>query len=104
MSAPVTPQTNQEEVIKVASSSDTKALASTIANALNDRSVVKLRAIGAGAINQSVKAMASARGYVAQRGQDLVFRPGWETTQDIDRPGTSGSKELSCIVFYVSAE
>lgn len=104
MSATITPTTNQEPVIKVAASTDSKDLASTIANALNDRDTVKLRAIGAGAINQAVKAMATARGYVAQRGQDLVFRPGWETTTDIDRPGTSGSKELSCIVFYVSVK
>lgn len=102
--AEVTPETNREMIIKVAARSDPKPLAGTVSNALTEHSTVKLRAIGAGAVNQSVKAIAIARGHVAQRGQDLVCRPGFETTKDISRPGTSGADELSCVVFFVSVE
>lgn len=102
--AEVTPDTNRESVIKVAARSEVRPLAGTIANALADHPRVCLRAIGAGAVNQSVKAVAIARGYVAQRGQDLVCRPGFDTTTDISRPGTSGSEELSVIVFFLSVE
>jgi stage V sporulation protein S len=38
-----------------------------------------LRAIGAGAVNQAIKACAIARGYVAPRGIDLSIRPGFAT-------------------------
>jgi stage V sporulation protein S len=100
----VTPQTNREPVIKVSARSDITPLAGTMANALLDSNSVKVRAIGAAAVNQAVKAAAKARGFVAQRGQDMVVRPGFETTHDISRPGTSGSNELSCIVLYLSVE
>ena len=36
-----------------------------------------MQAIGAGAINQAVKAIAIARGYVAPAGMDLVCIPGF---------------------------
>ena len=100
----ITKSTNREESIKVAARSDTKALAKTVASALNDSDRVKMRAIGAAAVNQAMKAIAIARGYVAQRGQDLVCRPGFETTHDISRPGTSGSDELSVMVLFLSVE
>ena len=100
----VTADTNRESTIKVSARSDAKALAGTIATALLDQPRVKMRAIGASAVNQSVKAVAIARGYVALRGQDLVMRPGFETTTDISHPGTSGSTELSVVVFYLSVQ
>lgn len=102
--AEVTPETNRETVIKVAARSEVRPLAGTIASALADHPRVCLRAIGAGAVNQANKAIAIARGYVAQRGQDLVCRPGFDTTTDISRPGTSGSDELSVMVFHLSVE
>lgn len=100
----ITPRTNRESAIKVAGKSDAKALARTVSNALMAEPKVQMRAIGAGAINQAVKAAAIARGYVAQRGQDLVVRPGFETTTDISRPGTSGSDELSVLILNITAE
>lgn len=100
----ITPATNREEVIKVSAKSDAKALGSIVARALVDSPKVQMRAIGAGAVNQSVKAMAIARGYVANRGEDLVCRPGFETTKDITRPGTSGASELSCVVFNITVD
>ncbi len=100
----VTKSTNREDAIKVAARSDAKSLAKTIARALDGDDKVKMRAIGAAAVNQAMKGIAIARGYVAQRGQDLVCRPGFETTHDISRPGTSGSDELSVMVLFLSVE
>lgn len=101
---PITPATNREDSIKVAARSEVKPLAKTIAAALSNSPKVQVRAIGAGAVNQAMKATAIARGYVATRGQDLVCRPGFETTLDISRPGTSGSDELSVLVLFLSVE
>jgi len=100
----ITPTTNQEPAIKVAAKSDAKALAKTIAGALADSTKVQVRAVGAGSVNQAMKAIAIARGYVAQRGHDLVCRPGFETSTDLNRPGTSGSNELSVLVLFLTVE
>lgn len=53
-----------------------------------------MRAIGAGAVNQAVKACAIARGYVAVRGIDLLVRPGFGTVVIND-------KEYSTIVLNI---
>lgn len=71
-------------LLKVSASSDAQALASAIANQLYAGRRVKIRAIGAGAVNQMVKGAAIARGYVAQRGMDLCLRPGFETVDGND--------------------
>ena len=60
-------------------SSNAQALASAISHAIYDSRAVTLRAIGAGAVNQAIKAIAIARGYVAPRGIDLTIRPGFAT-------------------------
>lgn len=100
----VTPETNREKAIRVSARSDVEPLARAVSNALLEHPKVQLRAMGAGAVNQAVKALAIARGFVALRGQDLVARPGFENTRDNTRPGTSGSDELSVVVMYVSVE
>jgi len=63
----------------VKSSSNPQSLASAISHAIYDNRTVCLRAIGAGAVNQAIKACAIARGYVAPRGIDLSIRPGFTT-------------------------
>lgn len=83
-----------ESILRIRSNSNTQAVASALSHAVFDSRKVKLRAIGAGAVNQAVKSMAIARGYVATRGIDLSFRPGFETL-------TMPDGEISAIVFYV---
>lgn len=61
------------------SSSNPQSLASAISHAVYDSRKVTLRAIGAGAVNQAIKACAIARGYVAPRGIDLTIKPGFAT-------------------------
>lgn len=49
------------EILKVASRSNPNSVSGAIAGALEQHSVVELHAIGAGAVNQTVKAIAIAR-------------------------------------------
>lgn len=65
----------QIPLYKVASQSPPAAVAGAIASAVRAHGRCELQAIGAGAINQAVKAIAIARGYVAPAGMDLTFVP-----------------------------
>jgi len=67
----------KKETLKVAANSHPNKVAGAIAGALRDGSNVELQAIGAGAINQAVKAIAVARGYIAPSGDDLLCAPGF---------------------------
>lgn len=49
------------EILKVASRSNPNSVSGAIAGALEQHGVVELHAIGAGAVNQTVKAIAIAR-------------------------------------------
>ncbi|MBI3037612.1 stage V sporulation protein S [bacterium] len=59
------------ETLKVASGSNPKSVAGAIAAVLEHDSKVELLAVGAGAVNQTVKAIAITRGYVAPKGTEL---------------------------------
>ncbi len=63
------------EVLKVSSKSKPSSVAGALANAFRDRNVVEVQAVGAGSLNQAIKAVAIARGYVAPTGRDLVCVP-----------------------------
>ncbi|MDW7739904.1 MAG: stage V sporulation protein S [Bacillota bacterium] len=63
------------ETLKVSAHSKTKALAGALAAVIRTEGVVELQAIGAGAVNQAIKAIAVARGYVAPNGINLIFIP-----------------------------
>ncbi len=63
------------EVLKVSSKSDPNKVAGAIAGVVREHGRAEIQAIGAGAVNQAVKAIAIARGYLAPSGIDLVFVP-----------------------------
>ena len=63
------------ETIKVSSKSNPNSVAGALANVFREKSSVEMQAIGAGALNQAVKAIAIARGFVAPGGIDLVSVP-----------------------------
>ena len=63
------------EILKVAATSKPVAVAGAIAGVVRTQHKVEVQAIGAGAINQAVKAIAISRGYVAPGGLDLVCIP-----------------------------
>jgi len=62
-------------VLKVSADSKPKAVAGALAAVLRERGTVELQAVGAGAVNQAVKAIAITRGFVAPNGIDLVAIP-----------------------------
>lgn len=63
------------EMLKVSSKSSPNAVAGAIANSLKDKTTVEVQAIGAGALNQAIKAIAIARGFIVPAGKDLCCVP-----------------------------
>jgi len=63
------------EVLKVSAKSNPNSVAGALAGLLRERGSAEIQAIGAGAINQAVKAVAIARGFVAPSGVDLICIP-----------------------------
>ena len=83
-----------EALLKVKSSSSAANLAAAIANNVYIGREVTLRAIGAAAVNQSMKAVAIAQSYVGPRGKILSCRPGF-TTVDM------GEERISAMTFKI---
>ena len=63
------------ETIKVSSKSNPNSVAGALANALREKDEIEMQAIGAGALNQAIKSIAIARGFVAPSGKNLVCIP-----------------------------
>ena len=63
------------ETLKVSTTSVPKNVAGAIAAIARTNQSVEIYTIGAGAVNQAVKSIAIARGYVAPNGIDLVCIP-----------------------------
>lgn len=63
------------DILKVAAKSNPNSVAGALAGVLREKGSAEMQAIGAGAINQAVKAIAIARGFVAPGGIDLVCIP-----------------------------
>ena len=63
------------ETIKVSSKSNPNSVAGALANVFREKSQAEMQAIGAGALNQAIKAIAIARGFVAPSGKNLVCIP-----------------------------
>jgi stage V sporulation protein S len=67
--------------IKVSGKTSPKAAAGSLATVLSEFGYAEIIAIGAAAVNQSVKAVAICSGYVAPTGVDLIMKPAFETTE-----------------------
>ena len=63
------------EVLKVSAKSSPNSVAGALAGVLREKGCAELQAIGAGALNQAVKAVAISRGFVAPSGIDLICIP-----------------------------
>lgn len=69
------------EIIKVSSKSVSQKVAGSIANVFREKETsVEIQAIGAGAINQAIKAIAISRGFVAPLGLNLICIPAFSDT------------------------
>lgn len=88
---------HDDNTLRVGASTPAQSLASAIANAIYDAPdrKVTLRAVGAGAVNQAVKAIAIARGYAAPKGFNLCAVPAFATIQSRDG-------DISAVVFTVT--
>ena len=62
-------------MLKVSSKSNPNSVAGAIANIFREKGSVEIQAVGAGAINQAIKAIAIARGFMAPSGLNLVCIP-----------------------------
>lgn len=63
------------DIIRVAATSRTSAVAGAIAGVWREHQRAEVQAIGASAVNQAVKALALAKGYLAEDGYDIVCVP-----------------------------
>jgi stage V sporulation protein S len=63
------------DIIKVKATSRTAAVAGAIAGVMREHKHAEVQAIGAGAVNQAVKAMVLAKGYLAEDGMQVFFVP-----------------------------
>ena len=63
------------DVLKVSTKSNPNSVAGALAAIIKEKNIAEIQAVGAGAINQAVKAIAIARGFVAPSGKDIVCIP-----------------------------
>ncbi|MBU0905510.1 MAG: stage V sporulation protein S [Planococcaceae bacterium] len=63
------------ESLKVSSRSNPNSVAGALVAVIRDKGYAEMQAVGAGALNQAVKAVAIARGFVAPSGTDLICSP-----------------------------
>jgi stage V sporulation protein S len=63
------------DTIKVSAKSRSTAVAGAIAGVIREHKHAEVQAIGAGAVNQAIKAIAIARGYLERDGLDIVCIP-----------------------------
>ncbi|HEY8425834.1 MAG TPA: stage V sporulation protein S [Limnochordales bacterium] len=82
------------DVLKVSANSKPKSVAGALAAVLREKGSAEVQAVGAGAVNQAVKAIAITRGFVAPNGIDLVCIPAF-TEIEID------GEERTAIRFIV---
>lgn len=68
-------------VLKVASSSNPSSVAGALVKNMQEGKDVELLAVGAGAVNQAVKAVAISRGYISPQGVDITIKPGFEDVE-----------------------
>jgi len=71
------------DIIKVSAKSRSTSVAGAIAGTIRESGCAQVQAVGAGAVNQAMKAIAIARGYLTLDGFDVICIPSF-TEVDID--------------------
>lgn len=77
------------DIIKVAATSRSTAVAGAIAGVMREKGRVDVQAIGAGAVNQAVKAVCIARGYLEEDGIEIMCIPSFVEVQIDDHERTA---------------
>lgn len=85
------------EILKVSSKSNPNSVAGALANTFKDKNSVEIQTIGAGAVNQAIKAIAIARGFIAPSGKNVICIPAFT---DI----TIDGEEKTAIKFIVETK
>ena len=77
------------DILKISTKSNPNSVAGAIAGLIKERGRAEMQAIGAGALNQAIKAVAIARGFVAPSGVDLICIPAFTEVkiEDEERTG-----------------
>ena len=77
------------DILKISTKSNPNSVAGAIAGLIKEKGKAEMQAIGAGSINQAIKAVAIARGFVAPSGVDLICIPAFTEVkiEDEDRTG-----------------
>lgn len=86
----------KNKVIKVSSKSPVPQLSGSIVVSVEEGYNVEVRAVGASAVNQMYKAIASARGILATKGKDLFIKPGFD---EISEDGVERTVMVAHLVF-----
>ncbi len=76
-------------VIKVSARSRTAAVAGAIAGVMREAHRAEVQAIGAGAVNQAIKAIVIAKGYLAEEGVDIICVPSFVEVEIDDQERTA---------------
>ena len=84
------------DILKISAKSSPNSIAGAIAGLVKENGRAEMQAIGAGAINQAVKAVAIARGFVAPTGVELVCTPSFTEVMidDEEKTGIKFSVEI----------
>ena len=69
------------DALKVSSKSNPNSVAGALAGVIRENGSAEIQAIGAGALNQSIKAIAIARGFLAPSGTELVCIPSFSDVE-----------------------
>src|ERR1700690_2784675 len=77
------------DIIKVSANSRTSAVAGAIAGVIREQKHAEVQAIGAGAVNQAVKALVLATGYLKDDGLDVVCVPEFVDVEIEDKVRTA---------------
>ena len=85
------------EILKVGSKSNPSKVAGAIANIFREKKTLEIQTVGAGSLNQAIKALAIARGFVAPMGDNLVAKPAFS---DIE----IGGEKKTAIKLIVEAK
>ena len=69
------------QILRVSAKSKPNTVAGAVAGVIRDQGTVEVQTVGAGALNQAVKAIAIARGFLAPAGIDLVCIPSFSNIE-----------------------
>ncbi len=69
------------EILKISTKSNPNSVAGAIAGLIKEKGRAEMHAVGAGALNQAIKAIAIARGFVAPSGINLICIPSFVEIQ-----------------------